>query len=157
MSETPGSDRPEDDDGRRRAPYPGWSVEQPPRGWTAPDEPSAGWTSPGQQKDAGQPGTGRPDTGQPSGSQPGEWQQGRPAQPGQTGWGTGPGWTWAAPSVKPGVIPLRPLGVGEILDGAVTTIRRNPGPMLGLLAIVAVITQLVGLVANAVVLRDLQD
>jgi hypothetical protein len=47
--------------------------------------------------------------------------------------------------VKPGVIPLRPLGVGEILDGAVTTIRRNPGPMLGLSAIVAVVTQLLGL------------
>jgi hypothetical protein len=47
--------------------------------------------------------------------------------------------------VKPGVIPLRPLGVGEILDGAVTTIRRNPGPMLGLSAIVAIVTQLLGL------------
>jgi hypothetical protein len=51
------------------------------------------------------------------------------------------------PTVKPGVIPLRPLGVGEILDGAVTTIRRNPGPMLGLSAIVAIIVQLAGLAA----------
>ena len=32
-----------------------------------------------------------------------------------------------APQAVAGVIPLRPLGVGEILDGAVTTIRRNPG------------------------------
>src|ERR671918_262293 len=58
-----------------------------------------------------------------------------------------PGWSTRQPpaAVKPGVIPLRPLGVGEILDGAVTTIRRNPGPMLGLSAIVAIVTQLLGL------------
>jgi hypothetical protein len=55
--------------------------------------------------------------------------------------------------VKPGVIPLRPLGVGEILDGAVTTIRRNPGPMLGLSAIVAVLTQLLGLGVGYLLLR----
>jgi uncharacterized integral membrane protein len=51
------------------------------------------------------------------------------------------------------VIPLRPLGVGEILDGAVTTIRRNPGPMLGLSAIVAVLTQLLGLGLGYLLLR----
>jgi uncharacterized integral membrane protein len=51
------------------------------------------------------------------------------------------------------VIPLRPLGVGEILDGAVTTIRRNPGPMLGLSAIVAVLTQLLGLGVGYLLLR----
>jgi hypothetical protein len=52
------------------------------------------------------------------------------------------------------VIPLRPLGVGEILDGAITTIRRNPGAMLGLSAIVAVITQSVGLVAAVLLFDD---
>jgi hypothetical protein len=52
------------------------------------------------------------------------------------------------------VIPLRPLGVGEILDGAVTTIRRNPGPMLGLSAIVAVLTQLLALGPSYLLLRD---
>jgi hypothetical protein len=51
------------------------------------------------------------------------------------------------------VIPLRPLGVGEILDGAVTTIRRNPGPMLGLSAVVAVLTQLLGLGVGYLLLR----
>jgi hypothetical protein len=34
------------------------------------------------------------------------------------------------------VIPLRPLALGEILDGAVQTIRQNPKVMLGLSAIV---------------------
>jgi hypothetical protein len=59
--------------------------------------------------------------------------------------------------VKPGVIPLRPLGVGEILDGAVTTIRRNPGPMLGLSAIVAVLTQLLGVGLGYVLFQDVAD
>jgi len=39
------------------------------------------------------------------------------------------------------VIPLRPLGVGEILDGAITTIRRYPRATLGLSAAVVTITQ----------------
>ncbi len=44
--------------------------------------------------------------------------------------------------MKPGVIPLRPLGVTEILDGAITTIRRNLAAMLGLSAVVAATTQI---------------
>lgn len=43
---------------------------------------------------------------------------------------------WQAP--RPGCVPLRPLGVGDILDGAFRTIRRNPKVMLGLSAVVAV-------------------
>jgi hypothetical protein len=35
---------------------------------------------------------------------------------------------------RPGVVPLRPLAVGELLDGAFTTIRRYPGPTIGLAA-----------------------
>ena len=41
---------------------------------------------------------------------------------------------------KPGVIPLRPLGVGEILDGAISYIRANPGVTLGLSAVVITLT-----------------
>ncbi|GHF77210.1 hypothetical protein FHX82_005945 [Amycolatopsis bartoniae] len=40
---------------------------------------------------------------------------------------------------KPGVIPLRPLSVGEILDGAVTTMRRHPALVFGVSAVVAVV------------------
>jgi hypothetical protein len=43
------------------------------------------------------------------------------------------------------VIPLRPLGVGEILDGAITYIRSNPAATLGLSAVVITITQLIQL------------
>jgi len=32
--------------------------------------------------------------------------------------------------MKPGIVPLRPLGVGEILDGAVTAVRRAPSLLL---------------------------
>src|SRR5690625_4130602 len=80
--------------------------------------------------------------GQPSGPQ--GW--GQPGG-GQPGWGAQPGWnqpaggSWGAPTVKPGVIPLRPLGVGELLDGAITTIRKNPAATLGISAVVAVVTQ----------------
>jgi hypothetical protein len=138
MSQTPGWERPSDDSSGSdtgQPPYPGWSTRQPP-------EP--GWTAPGQPAEREQPATGAAPP--PSGS--GWGQQPPPVAPGATGWGWAP-----PPAVKPGVIPLRPLGVGEILDGAVTTIRRNPGPMLGLSAIVAVLTQLLGLGVGYLLLR----
>ena len=37
------------------------------------------------------------------------------------------------------LVPLRPLGIGEILDGAVTYIRRYPRPTLGIAAGVALV------------------
>jgi hypothetical protein len=55
---------------------------------------------------------------------------------------------------RPGVIPLRPLGVGELLDGAFTTIRRYPGATLGLSAAVMLVVQAVQLVATWYLLRD---
>jgi hypothetical protein len=48
-------------------------------------------------------------------------------------------------SAKPGVIPLRPLGLGEILDGAISTMRAHPRLMLGVAAIVVTIGQLITL------------
>jgi hypothetical protein len=145
VSETPGWDRPEEDDASSRPgepPYPGWSTRQPPN----PD-----WAAPGQAPAAGGPAG-------PSGSPPST----ATSRPG--GWGAPPAspagapWGWAPPPVvRPGVIPLRPLGVGEILDGAVTTIRRNPAPMLGLSAIVAVITQLLGVALGYVLFQDIAD
>jgi hypothetical protein len=59
--------------------------------------------------------------------------------PGVAGWGAVP----LAP--KPGVIPLRPLGVGEILDGAISYIRRDPKTVLGISATVAVVLALMQL------------
>ena len=65
--------------------------------------------------------------------------------PGVAGWGAVP----LAP--KPGVIPLRPLSVGEILDGAITYIRRDPKTVLGISAAIALTLALL----NFVVLQAL--
>lgn len=47
----------------------------------------------------------------------------------------GPAWAVA----KPGVIPLRPLTLGDIYNGAMATIRGNPAATIGLSMILAVI------------------
>lgn len=39
-------------------------------------------------------------------------------------------------SAKPGIIPLAPLRLGDLLDGSVKHVRRNPGPVLGASALV---------------------
>ncbi|MDX8031599.1 hypothetical protein SK803_15340 [Lentzea sp. BCCO 10_0856] len=59
------------------------------------------------------------------------------------------------PTIKPGVIPLRPLAVGEIVDGAITTMRRYPKLLIGAAAVVAAITQIVGLLVQLPFLDDL--
>jgi hypothetical protein len=41
------------------------------------------------------------------------------------------------------VIPLRPLGLGEILDGSFATIRRNPKATLGIAAIIMTISAVI--------------
>jgi hypothetical protein len=43
-------------------------------------------------------------------------------------------------AAEPGGIPLRPLAFGEILNGAITSIRRNPRATLGLAAILLTIS-----------------
>ncbi len=50
------------------------------------------------------------------------------------------------PAIKPGVIPLRPLTLTDILNGAFSYIRTNPKATLGLTTVVIVIAQLIGLV-----------
>jgi hypothetical protein len=45
----------------------------------------------------------------------------------------------------PGVVPLRPLGVGEILDGGVKVIRRYPKPTLALSAVVSTVVALINI------------
>lgn len=102
---------------------PGWSREQPP--------PYG-------------PGPGGPGAGTPPGYPPG-YPPGGPGQPGP-GWGPPPGMRPPAP--KPGIVPLRPLGLGELLDGAFTGIRRNPKATLGLSAILMTICSVVQAVVS---------
>lgn len=49
------------------------------------------------------------------------------------------------PALKPGIIPLRPLGMGDIFNAAVSYIRANPKATLGLTTVVVVIAQIVAL------------
>lgn len=63
---------------------------------------------------------------------------GAPQPPGA--WGPAspppPGVAWRPPALQPGIIPLRPLGMGEIYDGAFRAVRANPRVMFGLAALV---------------------
>lgn len=61
------------------------------------------------------------------------------------------------PDVKPGVVPLRPLGLGELLDGAVSVLRRYPRPTLGLAAAVAIVSTLFLVALQLTVFRPLLE
>jgi len=52
------------------------------------------------------------------------------------------------------VIPLRPLGVGEILDGAVSTMRTHWRTVLGISLTVAVVTETLVVLLQGLVLND---
>lgn len=140
--------------------------EQEPGGpsqWTGPSQ--WGTNPPAQQPAWGQQpqwGT-NPPAQQPIWGQQPQWGQQSPAQ--QPAWGQQPQWgaqhqdarfsgpqspspygqpRYVAPP-KPGIVPLRPLMFGEILDGAFRTVRRNPAAMLG----AGVIAQALGSVTSA--------
>lgn len=51
--------------------------------------------------------------------------------------------------LRPGVIPLRPLTLSDIFNGAVGYIRANPKATLGLTTIVVVVTQILSLILQA--------
>jgi hypothetical protein len=72
----------------------------------------------------------------------------------QYGYGQAPPAWGAPPSPKPGVVPLRPLTLGEILDGAVQTIRQNPKVMLGLSAVVNLVLSVVVVLVQLGALRS---
>ncbi|WP_338104134.1 DUF7544 domain-containing protein [Streptomyces barkulensis] len=81
---------------------------------------------------------------------PQDWGAPPPPPPGGPGWGN---WN-QPPAAKPGVIPLRPLGVGEILDGAVSTARAHWRTVLAISLAVAIMIQLASTVATGVWMRD---
>ncbi|MFG3529404.1 glycerophosphoryl diester phosphodiesterase membrane domain-containing protein [Streptomyces sp. NPDC047917] len=120
-----------------------------------------GWASPGSAPSEGK-GAGVPRPSEPAdGSSPaGNWSPAQPpagqwsppgtpgsgpGAPPPAGWGggpQGPGWGRPPFAAKPGVIPLRPLGVGEILDGAVSTMRAHWRTVLGITLAVSVVAQI---------------
>ncbi|WP_424529307.1 DUF7544 domain-containing protein [Sphaerisporangium viridialbum] len=162
----------------------GWAENQPPpysgqgpTPWTAPggSGPPAGEPAPSPgQTPYDQPGYGRPGYGQaPDG-------QAAPVPPGhdpnaqaphQPSYGQGPygpygqapaygqpyGYRPPPQALRPGIIPLRPLGLGDILDGTIKLIRSNPKATLGLSAIAAAIGTLPLAVGQAVYYRSMGD
>ena len=159
MSEQQGDPAPEHP--TVRVPLPDTTIDPlvPPASATPPVAPgwtSPGWSSPTPAPSAPQPLPLPPSTPLPPGPGPGPAYPppsvpmyaapaygAPPALPGVAGWGAVP----AAP--KPGVIPLRALGVGEILDGAISYIRRDPKTVLGISVLLAATMALLQLVLYA--------
>lgn len=56
-----------------------------------------------------------------------------------------------------GIIPLRPLSIGEIYDGAIRAIRANPRTMVGFSAVVGAVIALIGTVPQAVALNTIAN
>jgi hypothetical protein len=125
-------------------PHPGAQPQGQPYGHTPQNQPTPQnqrnpqhHTNPQNQPNPQNPWGGQPPWGSPAqqnqqnpwGGQP-QW--GAPHQP---AWQPAPGSPYGQPQYiappKPGIVPLRPLLFGEILDGAFQTIRRNPASMLG--------------------------
>jgi hypothetical protein len=99
--------------------YPGYPQQGPPPGYPPPGYPPPGYPPPGYPP-PGYPPPGYPPPGYPP-----------------------PGYP---PALKPGVIPLRPLTLSDIFNGAVGYVRANPKATLGLTTVVVVITQVIALV-----------
>ncbi|MCX5378057.1 hypothetical protein [Streptomyces sp. NBC_00091] len=157
---------------------PGWATPGSPSDGRGSDadrpaaQPSAQPAQPAQPSD---PGSGSGDSKWSAAQPPaGQWsspaagQTPPPAVPPQQqapGWGTQPapgspyqypgGWGGPPPAAKPGVIPLRPLGLGEILDGAVGTLRGHWRSVLSVSLVVAALSQLGLLLAQRAWLAEL--
>jgi hypothetical protein len=154
-------DEPDDPDPRRDAPpsqsTPGTSAPTAspsgsgPPGWGTPPGASGppGWGAP-PARPTPSPGP-RPGQG---GAQPNQWGP----QPNQ--WGARPD-QWGPPTAGnwsnrgPGIVPLRPLAIGEIFDGAIRAIRSNPRTMVGFSAIVIALLTLLATLPQAFVLSSL--
>ncbi len=105
---------------RRAGSYGEDIVSQPEHGHQPSPGNQPGWGN--QPQWGGPPAWAAPQSG-------GQYGQGEPAP----GWPPGPPYgqpLYVAPP-KPGIIPLRPLQFGEILDGSFQTIRRNAASMFG--------------------------
>ena len=114
---------------------PGAPAPQPAQpaqpGFTAPGAPAPqpaqpGFTSPGAQTFPPGP---APQLGQP---QPG-------GGPGASGYSQSSAWAWAA---KPGIIPLRPLTLSDLMSGSFAALRGNPKVLFGFTVLIMTIVAL---------------
>ncbi|GAA1861922.1 hypothetical protein [Myceligenerans crystallogenes] len=128
----------------------GWG--EPPRyGQYAPgygaDEPAAPQSAPSPQYGQGQYGQGQYGQGQYGQPQYGRQPGGQPQNGGQPGNGQQHA-VFTLPTDKPGIIPLRPLSLGEIYDGAFQAVRHNPGVVIGFTTLVLTIASVIGAVIS---------
>ncbi|TQS26052.1 glycerophosphoryl diester phosphodiesterase membrane domain-containing protein [Microbispora sp. KK1-11] len=126
----------------------GWAAEQPPPYGGAAGAPGSSWASPG----AGAPQGANPSTPPPPPSAP------HPYAPAPYAPYAGGQYGYRAPDApRPGIIPLRPLTLGDILDGTIKLIRSNPKATLGLSAIVAAVTGIPAAIGQAISFGSLGD
>lgn len=109
-------------------PPPGWPGQPPHGGYGYPPPYPAAHPAPGYPGYP-PPGYGYPPPGYPP---PGYPAGGNGGYPGVTPW-------------KPGIIPLRPLSLGDIFNGAVAYVRANPMATLGMTTAIVLITSALGL------------
>jgi len=107
--------------------YPNSAPGYPPPGYYPPSYPQPGYPS--------YPPPGYPQSYPAAPYPPPGYRYPPPAYPGAV-----------AAVLKPGIIPLRPLTLSEIFNGAIAYVRTNPKATLGMTAIVVVASQVIGLV-----------
>ncbi|HVN11941.1 MAG TPA: glycerophosphoryl diester phosphodiesterase membrane domain-containing protein [Kineosporiaceae bacterium] len=125
-------------------------MTQPPAGGTGvPGGEASGWRAP------------EGDPPPPAGLATGPAVPGAPSQWGQVpqpSWGSPPPAGWGPPARPPaGIVPLRPLTVGEILDGSFQAVRSNARTMVGTAAAVVAGVTVVSLVPQALLLDRIKD
>lgn len=101
-----------------------------PPGYPPPGYPPSGYPPPGYYAPPGYPAPAYPGYGSPYGT-PGYGPAGYPPP--------------APQALKPGVVPLRPLTLSDIFNGAVSFIRLNPKATLGMTVVVVVVAQVIAL------------
>ena len=136
------------------APYQGWTP-QPQSGAPTPQQgygaqpgygAQQGYTAPQAPQGYGaQQGYTAPQAPQGYGAQPSYGAQpGYNAQPGASGYSTTNRWGWQS---KPGIIPLRPLTIGDLFSGAFEAIRSNPKVLFGFTVVIMLLVSLIASVS----------
>ena len=127
---------------------PGYGAQQ---GYAAPQAAQGygaqqGYTAPQAPQGYGaQQGYTAPQAPQGYGAQPSYGAQpGYNAQPGASGYSTTNRWGWQA---KPGIIPLRPLTIGDLFSGAFEAIRSNPKVLFGFTIVIMLLVSLIASVS----------
>lgn len=114
-----------------------------------PGRPGGSWQAPGWSPPPGSPPPLPPAGGHPEPSAPADTAVGGPS---------GPTWHRLPPEElarlhQPGVVPLRPLTVGDVFGGALQTMRRNPGATVGTGFLVLALLLVPSYLASVAVLR----